>query len=106
MASASAFVGVLVIVAIHTVIAAVSTRYFRVTLDTAWGAAIYTVLLVPLIYVATTLVLSGALGLGGAVFGERSTMLAVTWAFPFTLGYVIDVLWMPDPEEVELPDTA
>lgn len=101
MVSLVGAVGVLVIVALNTAIAAVGARFFRVRMSTTWGSAVYTLLLVPLAFVVTTLALSGALGLGGDVFGDLGSTLAVTWGYPFAIGVALDVFWMPSPEALE-----
>lgn len=101
MVSLVGALGVLVIVAINTAIAAVGARFFRVRMSTRWGSAIYTVLLVPMAFVVTTLALSGALGLGGAVFGDLGSTLAVTWGYPFAIGVTVDLFWMPAPDELD-----
>lgn len=103
MASIGAVLGLLFVVAVHTVIAAVVTRFFRIRMETVWGSAVYAVAFVPTLLVASTLVLTGALGLGGAVGGKTTAVILVI-AIPLTLGYAIDLLWMPDPETVELPE--
>ncbi|GAA0666516.1 hypothetical protein ACFQDG_17190 [Natronoarchaeum mannanilyticum] len=102
MASIGAVAGLLFVVALHTVIAAVATRFFRISLDTVWGSAVYAVLFVPMLLIASTLVLTGALGLGGNL-GSKTTAVLLVIAIPLTLGFAIDLLWMPDPETVELP---
>ncbi|WP_256391760.1 hypothetical protein [Natronoarchaeum rubrum] len=103
MASIGAIAGLLFVVALHTVIAAVATRFFRISLDTVWGSAVYAVVFVPMLLVASTLVLTGALGIGGNV-GNKTTAVLLVIAIPLTLGFAIDLLWMPDPETVELPE--
>ena len=95
-------IGVAVIVAIHTVVAVVLTRFFRLQLDSNWGAAVYTLLLVPLALIVSATVLSGVLGLGGNV-GGRDVVLLLVIALPLSLGITIDYFWMPAPEEIELP---
>jgi hypothetical protein len=95
-------IGVAIIVAVHTVLAVVLTRFFRLQLDTDWGAAIYTVLLVPLALLVSATILSGALGLGGDI-GGRDVVLLLIIVLPLSLGIAIDVFWMPSPEEIELP---
>jgi len=97
--------GVAIIVAVHTVIAVVLTRFFRLQLKTDWGAAVYTILLVPLALIVSAAILSGVLGLGGNV-GGRDVVLLVVIVLPLSLGIAIDVFWMPAPEEIELPDSA
>jgi len=92
--------GVVVVVLVNTAIAVVATRFFRITLDTNWGAAIYTVLLVPIALLVGATVLSGLLGLGGGL-GDRTVALLLTVGLPLALGITIDVFWMPPPEEIE-----
>ncbi|WP_135821196.1 hypothetical protein [Halostella litorea] len=105
MVSVSAAVGFVVLVGVHTLIAAVATRYFRVQLKTQWGSAAFALLLTPLLLVVSTLVLSGVLGIGGNL-GDRNTAVFVVILLPLVLGYAIDMFWLPAPEEIELPDTA
>jgi hypothetical protein len=95
-------IGVVVIVAIHTAVAVVLTRFFRLQLATRWAAAIYTVVLVPLALLVSAAILSGALGLGGSI-GGRDVVLLLVIVLPLSLGIAIDVFWMPSPEEIELP---
>jgi ABC-type glycerol-3-phosphate transport system permease component len=104
MVSAVTAAGVGVIVLVHTAIAAFGARFFRITLQTRWGSILYTALLIPLVYVVTTLVL-GAIGLGAGAFESTDTLFVVTWAFPFFLGWSIDLFWLPPPERFEdLPE--
>jgi len=104
MVSVVTAAGVGIIVLVHTAIAAVGARYFRITLSTRWGSVLYTAILIPLVYVATTLAL-GALGLGAGAFEDPGQLIVVTWAFPFFLGWSIDLFWVPTPEELEdLPE--
>ncbi|SIR46471.1 hypothetical protein SAMN05421858_2342 [Haladaptatus litoreus] len=103
MVSAATALGFLVIIIINTVITAVVIRFFRLRLSTKWGAVVYSLLLVPLVYVATTLLLSGAVGLGGSGLQDTNTALILIWVLPFTLGLSIDLFWMPPPEEIDLP---
>jgi len=97
--------GVALIVAIHTVVAVVLTRFFRLQLDTDWGAAIYVLVLIPLALLVSAAVLSGLLGLGGNV-GGRDVVLQLIIVLPLSLGITIDVFWMPAPEEIELSDAV
>ncbi|WP_312909124.1 hypothetical protein [Natronosalvus caseinilyticus] len=98
-------IGLLVIVGVHTLFAAVSTRFFRIRLETDWGTLVYVALVIPVVLFVSLLVLSGPLGLGPNL-GSAVTAFVVAIALPIVLGYTIDVFWMPHPEEVELPDTA
>lgn len=104
MVSVASLVGFLVIVAVHTLVATVATRYFRVRLKTQWGAALFALAATPVLLVVSTLVLSGVFGLGGDL-GDRNTVLFVVVLLPLTLGYSIDLFWLPSPEEIDLPDT-
>ncbi|WP_135536226.1 hypothetical protein [Halostella pelagica] len=105
MVSVASLVGFLVIAGLHTLIATVATRFFRVRMKTQWGSAIFALLLTPLVLVVSTLFLSGMLGLGGNL-GDRNTALFVVVLLPLALGYSIDVFWLPSPEEIDLPDTT
>lgn len=104
MVSLASAIGLLVIIAVHTVFAAVATRFFRIRLDTQWGAAVYSLLLIPILLVVSTLVLSGALGLG-ADLGSQAMVVMFVIAIPLALGFTIDVFWMPHPDDIEVPDT-
>ncbi|MFC6726969.1 hypothetical protein ACFQE1_21830, partial [Halobium palmae] len=87
----------------HTLIAAVATRFFRIQMATQWGAVLYALLVTPLALLVTTYVATGVLGLGPEL-GSPATALAVMIGLPIALGFTIDVLYMPTPEEYELPD--
>ncbi len=105
MVSLVAGIGLLVMIVAHTVIAAVATRFFRIRLESRWGPVVYTLLLVPVALVASTLFLSGPLGIG-ADLGSTGMALMLMVVAPLALGYTIDVFWMPHPDEVELPERA
>ena len=105
MASALSIAGLLVIVAAHALISAVLTRYFRIALDSAWGTALFIVAGIPLVLLATTLLLSGGLGLGPSL-GDPVLVLTVLIAVPLGLGVLVDYLYVPPPDEYELPETA
>lgn len=99
-----AFAAVLLaLVGLHTVVAAVALRFFRLRLATRWAPVVYTVLAVPLVYVATTLVAFGVLGPGGGPRLGRETLLVFAWVLPLALGVSLDVFWLPPVEEVDLP---
>jgi uncharacterized membrane protein len=99
MAALADVVGVLVIVAINTALAAILTRFFRLQLETRWGSGLYAVVLIPIVQLIVLLFASGVLGLGGAL--DRSTAIVVTIVVPLGLGAAIDVFWMPPPEAVD-----
>jgi hypothetical protein len=104
MVSVLAIVGLLVVVAVHTVVAALLTRFFRVRLSTRWGPILYALTLIPLVLLGSTLLLSGLLNLGPNL-GGPVTALFVMILVPLSLGITIDYVWMPAPDEVELPET-
>ncbi|WP_248895955.1 hypothetical protein [Haloplanus halobius] len=88
----------------NTLLAAVMTRFFRVQLHTRWGAGVYTALLVPVGLVVTTIV---AFSLGvGVDLGNAGAVLGLMVGVPMGLGVTIDVLYLPSPEEYDLPETA
>jgi hypothetical protein len=96
--------GLTVIVAVHTVIAAVATRFFRLRMKTQWGSLLYALLAIPVLLVISTFVVSGVLQIGGDV-GSTGAALFLVVLVPMTLGFALDFLWMPHPDDVELPDT-
>lgn len=104
MASFATVFGFLLIIAVNTVVAAVAIRFFRLRLSTRWGAVVYTAVFVPVIYLVTTILLSGFVGFGGSGVRDTGTALILVWVIPFTLAVSLDIFWMPAPDEVELPD--
>lgn len=104
MASALSIALLLALLAVHSLIAAVLTRFFRIALDTRAGAALFTVTGIPLVLVASTYVFSGVLGLGPEL-GSPALVLTLLIAVPVGLGALIDVLYVPPPEDVDVPDT-
>lgn len=99
MFSLGTVIGLAVVVGIHTLIASVLIRFFRLRLDTRGGMVVFSLFLVPMA-LAFSLLLFGQL----PVFGEidRGTVILVTILMPLLLGFAIDLFWMPSPEEVEL----
>lgn len=105
MATVVDFVLLGAVVGIHTLLAAVLTRFFRIRLETQWGSAIYALVLIPVVLVVGTLFFTGVLGIGGGItFQSRALILAVLVGLPMALGVTIDVLYMTPPEEYELPE--
>lgn len=90
-------VALLVVTAIHTAIAAVMIRFFRIRLETGVGMALYSLFLVPVVLTASLLVV-GQLPIFPAL--GRNTVLTVTILFPLVLGFVLDFFWLPDPDTV------
>ncbi|WP_255170441.1 hypothetical protein [Natrononativus amylolyticus] len=105
MVSLVSVIGLLVILLINTLFAAVATRFLRIRLETHWGTLLYVLVLIPMVLFVFTLVLSGPLGLG-ADLGSTEMVFTVVIGIPLALGYTIDVFWMPHPDDVELPETT
>lgn len=103
MVSALGLVALAVLVAVNTAIAAVLTRLLRVRLATDWGAAVYVGFFVPIALVVSTILLGSVVG---PDLGSRVAVVTLLIGVPLVLGVSVDVLWMPAPEEVELPDTV
>jgi hypothetical protein len=97
-------IGILLVVVVHTFLAATSTRFFRIRMRTQWGRALYAAVFVPLLLVASTMVLTGALGIGSDVGRPAAVMLVLV--VPLILGYSIDLFWIPSPDEIDLPETT
>lgn len=93
-----------VVLAVHTLLAAVATRFFRLRMKTQWGWVIYTLLVTPVLLFVTTLLTTGALGIGPDL-GGPGIAIAVMIGVPLALGFTIDLLYVPAPEEYDLPDT-
>jgi hypothetical protein len=103
MVSVLGLVGLLVIVLINSAMTALMTRFFRVRLNTQWGSLAYSVLLCPVAMFVVLLLLSGPLPLGdGLALGAGSTLF-LTIGVPLAIGMTFDYVWMPSPDEVELP---
>ncbi|MFC4357600.1 hypothetical protein ACFO0N_06505 [Halobium salinum] len=96
------FGGVLVL---HTLVAAVSTRFFRIRMGTQWGSVLYALLVTPLLLLVSTLLFTGVLGIG-VNLGNSATAVGVMIGLPLALGFTIDVLYMPTPDEYDVPDTT
>ena len=59
---------------------------------------------IPVVLLASTYVFSGLLGLGPGL-GSPAIVLTLLVAVPVGLGALVDVLYIPPPDEVELPET-
>jgi hypothetical protein len=103
MASAIEIVGLLVILGINAAVTALMTRFFRVRLHTRWGSLLFALLLTPLVMLFITLVASGVFGLGPNL-GSPGAVVGITILVPLTVGITFDYVWMPSPDEVELPE--
>jgi len=104
MATAVDLLLLLVVLGVHTLVAAIATRYFRVRLRTTWGWVVYTLLLAPVLLTVGTLFFTGLLGIGPDL-GSPAAVLATLVGLPMALGAAIDLLYVRPPEEVDLPDT-
>lgn len=99
-------VGLLILgamILVNTAIAAVVTRLLRVRLHTAWGKAIYVAFIVPVLLILTTILMGMVTG---PALGSRAAVVGLLVVVPFAVGVSFDLLWMPAPEEVELPAPA
>lgn len=88
----------------HTIVAAVCTRFFRLRLDTEIGWVLYALLCIPVILFVSTLVVSGILGIGPDL-GSPMVVFGVMIGLPLAVGITLDLLYVAQPDEVELPDT-
>ena len=105
MVSVVGVVALGVVLALHTLGAAVITRFFRLRLQTRTGWIVYTLLITPVVLFASTLVFTGVLDIGFDL-GSPATALGLMIGMPLALGFTIDVLYVPAPEEYDLPETA
>jgi hypothetical protein len=101
MISIADVVGLLVILGVNSAAAALLTRFFRVRLNTRWGAALYAVLLGALVLTILTIVLGGV-GLGPDL-GNPAAVMGLTVVLPLATGIAFDYFWMPAPDDVDLP---
>ena len=90
-----------VVLVAHTLITAVVVRFFRIRLNTQWGWVVYSLALTPLLLTATTLV-SGAVI--PPLFENAVLLLATFVGLPLALGFTIDLLYVPAPDEYDLPE--
>ncbi|ERG95436.1 hypothetical protein [Haloquadratum walsbyi] len=104
MASAVGIVLFVAVLIIHTLVAAVITRFFRIRLKTQLGYVMYSFLLVPFALLILTLLFTGIFGIG-VNLGDPTTATGVMIGLPFALGFTIDTLYVPAPEEYDLPET-
>jgi hypothetical protein len=93
-----------VVLLVHTLLAAVTTRFFRLRLETQWGYVVYSFLVIPVVLLATSLVFFGVLGIDGGLDLRPPAFLGIAVALPLALGFTIDTLYVPAPEEYDLPE--
>jgi len=96
-------VGLAVLLLGNTAIAALLTRFLRVRMHTRWGGLVYALLLVPVVEFVVMMVFSGIFKIGPNL-GSAGAVVALTVGLPLAVGLTFDYFWMPDPEEVELPE--
>ena len=99
MVTLGTVVGLSVLVAVNTALAAVCTRFFRLRLHTRWGTALFVTAFVPVVLTVSLLIV-GQLPVFRGI--DRDTVLLVGILLPLSLGIVIDLFWMPHPDEVDL----
>lgn len=103
MASLLALALTVVVLAAHTLLAAVLARFFRIRLNTQWGWVLYTLLITPVVLTVTT-VLAGLVI--PPLFDSVPLLLAIFVGLPLSLGFTIDLLYVPPPEEYDLPEAS
>jgi hypothetical protein len=91
------------VLVVHTLLAAVLTRFFRLRLKTQWGYVIYSFAIIPVALLVTTLVFFGVLPVGAGLNLDTATLLGAAIGLPLALGFTIDTLYVPAPEEYDLP---
>jgi hypothetical protein len=91
-----------VVVALHTLVATVVSRYFRLRLNTEVGWVIYSLLITPVILLVMTLVTGNVVPNVGL---DRATVIGLLIGMPLALGFTIDALYVPAPDEFDLPET-
>ncbi|MFC5972355.1 hypothetical protein ACFPYI_13520 [Halomarina salina] len=100
MVSLIGVVGLLLIVGVNTAIAALLTRFFRVRLDTRWGPVVFTLFITPVAMVVPVLLLGAIVPFD---LGSRAAVVGIAFVLPLTFGIAFDYLWMPSPDDVDLP---
>lgn len=103
MASLLALALTVVVLAVHTLLTAVMARFFRIRLHTQWGWVAYTLVVTPIVLTVTT-ILSGIVI--PQLFDSAALLLAVFVGLPLALGFTIDLLYVPPPDEYDLPETG
>lgn len=104
MVSALALVLTVVALAVNTLVVAVLSRFFRIRLKTQWGWVTYTLLVSPVVLLVLGLI-QGTVIAAPLFEGAAGLFLAVFVGVPLTLGFTIDLLYVPPPDEYDLPAT-
>lgn len=100
MVSPGGVAGVVLLLAIHTLLAAVTIRFIRLYASTRTGTALAIIAVVPLVLLLSTLVLSGPFHLG-VDMGDPSIAAIVAIAIPLVIGLAIDYRVVASPDEVD-----
>ncbi|WP_135304265.1 hypothetical protein [Haloarcula amylovorans] len=105
MVSVVGLVGLLVIVLVNSAVTALMTRFFRVRMNTRWGGLLYSILLCPVAMFVLFMVLA-TLGFGGDLTLGPGFVVFLTIVVPLAIGMTFDYIWMPAPDDVELPTST
>ena len=105
MVSALALGLTVVALAVNTLVVAVLSRFFRIRLKTQWGWVTYTMLVSPVVLLVLGLI-QGVVIQSPLFEGAAGLFLAVFVGVPLALGFTVDLLYVPPPEEYDLPETA
>jgi len=105
MVSVVGLAGLLVIVLLNSAVTALMTRFFRVRLNTRWGGFVYSVLLCP-VAMFVVFMLFAILGFGAGLGLSNVAAVGVTILLPLALGMTFDYVWMPSPDEIDLPTST
>ncbi len=92
------------VLVVHTLFAAVLTRFFRLRLETQWGYVVYSFAIIPVALLVTTLIFFGVFPIGAGLDLDTPTLLGAAIGLPLALGFTIDTLYVPAPEEYDLPE--
>lgn len=91
-----------IILAVHTLVAAIMTRFFRLRLETQAGWILYSLGFIPVVLFVSTLVFTGVFRIGPDL-GSPTVAASVLIGLPVALGLTIDLLYVAQPDEIDLP---
>lgn len=103
MVTAVELVPTVLVMAAHTLAAAVATRFFRIRMKTRGGWIVYSLLVTPFLLFVSTAIVGQILPPPGTA--NRLVVLVLLIGVPLALGFTIELLYVPPPEEYDLPDT-
>jgi hypothetical protein len=104
MVSAVGIAGLLVVVLVNSAVTALMTRFFRVRLHTRWGGLLYSILLCPLALLVLGVLLS--VPIGPFITLGQTAFLVLVVVLPLALGMTFDYVWMPSPDDIDLPTST